>query len=211
MAISGDISSFKELFPDHLITEILETIFAAWSKTPKRLEIENRVTRRLDVFLRQEKDERDLPLRVSIQHSLTDPVTFQESARIDLVLTPVGSNKDRVYFAFECKRLRIPYKKGKLSSGTSDYIGKAGMGCFLTGQYSSGLPHAGMLGYVMDGNWASAEKSIETNIAKHAAKLGLKGSSSWIASTWLAHKQAKQTSHLVVKNLVTIHHLLLPL
>jgi hypothetical protein len=211
MAISGDSSSFKGLFPDHLITEILETIFVAWSKTPKKVEIENRITRRLDVFLRQEKDERDLPLRVSIQHSLTDPITFHESARIDLVLTPVGSNKDRVYFAFECKRLRIPSKKGRLSIGTSDYIGNAGMGCFLTGQYSSGLPHAGMLGYVMDGNWAAAEKSIEKSISKHAAKLSLKGSSSWIASTWLAHRQAKQSNHIVVQNLVTIHHLLLPL
>jgi hypothetical protein len=60
---------------------------------------------------------------------------------------------------YECKRLNTSTPNGRASLA-GKYVGEGGMGCFLTGQYSSEEELAGMIGYVMDGDMTFAFKQV---------------------------------------------------
>jgi hypothetical protein len=212
MAVAGNTSAFAECFRDGLVAEILATLLAAWERMPKpsRHTIETRLTRRYGFFVQLEKSRRGLPFRVHVEHSLTDPLTFEESGRIDLCLQP-GSHREELYFAFECKRLRIPYAKA-VTSNTTAYVGTAGMGAFISGQYAAGLPHGGMIGYVMDGKLAPAKTSLQQRIAAEANALLLVDQTDLQASRHHPGEgRLAETLHQLTTGSLVLHHVLLPL
>jgi hypothetical protein len=213
MAIAGDPRSFADFFPDRLVTDILETLVVSWERMPKPAPntIETRITRRFAVFIRQEKDRRQLPFRVSVESSLTNPVTYAEAGRIDLSLHPAGSSQEDLYFAFETKRLRVR-SDGAVHANTGEYVGNEGMRCFITGQYSTGLPQGGMIGYVMDGQVAAAKAAIKKRIQADAATLQLITGADLAASRHLpAETRAAETRHRLHAREMILHHLFLPL
>lgn len=210
MPVAGNPHAFADCFHDGLVSEILATLLAAWDRMPKpaRRTIETQITRRYGFFVRQEKSRRGLPFRVHVEHSLTDPVTFEEAGRIDLCLQP-GSHNEEVYFAFECKRLRVPYGK-TLSNNIAAYVGKAGMGCFVTGQYAAGLPHGGMIGYIMDGNVARAKVLLKKRIGLEAANLLLVSRTDLRASRhYPSESRLAESEHQLTTGQLVLHHVLL--
>jgi hypothetical protein len=90
-------------------------------------------------------------------------------SNIDFVLT-VGDDED-VYLACECKRLNVPYKTG-VRGLVGEYVDE-GLMRFVKGQYSSGLPLAMMLGYVMNAKTEMARRGLRRTLAVRSASIGL--------------------------------------
>jgi len=91
------------------------------------------------------------------------------SSKIDFVLT-IGDDED-VYLACECKRLNVPYETG-VRELASEYVDQ-GLMRFVAGQYSSGLPSAMMLGYVMNAKANQARRGVKRVMALRSAVIGL--------------------------------------
>lgn len=92
--------------------------------------------------------------QVHDQHPVTAPGGPRTTRRvgkrrpkIDLQLV-VNTGTGFTCFSWEAKRL------GK-GHGLAAYLGPAGLGCFLTGQYASDCDSGGMLGYAQTGDAAS--------------------------------------------------------
>jgi hypothetical protein len=86
--------------------------------------------------------------------------TGKRRPRVDIQIEKVSPGP-RIRFSFEAKRLR----KGSRSS-RSKYIGKDGLGCFVSGRYAAHAPWGGMLGYVESGGMKAWIKSVGDAIAR---------------------------------------------
>ena len=83
-----------------------------------------------------------------------------------------SEQRPRTRMSFEAKRLGPDH-------GTSEYIGKDGLQCFLDGRYARNETVAGMLGYVQEGEPSEWALKVEKTMNKNAEKLGLLDSSPW--------------------------------
>lgn len=112
------------------------------------------------------------------RYAATDnlPLSFpkrpgKKRPRIDIeILCTRGSPRPR--FHFEAKRLGKGNPVGK-------YLGKEGLGCFLTGQYARDSDQAGMLGYVQDDTCAAWADKIRRALAKDRAKHAVVAGTDW--------------------------------
>ncbi len=209
MATAGDAGLWADLFPDHLIPNILELVVTTWQRLqkPQPLDYEVPISRRFREALRGGKDLHELPFTIWPESSETDPDTGKEIGRIDIRF--LHGWREDVYFAFECKRLRIPYSS-RIQSNTGEYVGTNGMMRFITGKYSKGLTSGGMIGYVMDGNLSAAVPAVKKAINKNREHLRLISGSSLDFSSMMPRKQAvKETRHDLTKREFTIHHVFL--
>ena len=84
----------------------------------------------------------------------------------------LDQERDR-YLAYECKRLNVPRKGGKRSLAT-EYV-KEGLLRFVTEKYAADLPVGCMLGYVLDGNAATAQSKVFAALAAQQSLIGLVG------------------------------------
>ena len=203
-----------DLFPEGFIPEILELVITSWDpfEKPHRLEHEERITRRFAERVRHKKNKRgDLPFKIRVEVSIPDVEIGQESGRVDFIFDYIGTIREEVYFAFECKRLRIPYPPpSKLDTNNSDYTGEQGMMCFVTGKYSEGLPYGGMIGYVMDGETEKAILSVGILIKKKRLALKLVGDTGLERSSVMGDSQnVRETRHILNERKFTIHHIFL--
>ncbi len=212
ISIVGDAAGWKrDLFPEGFVPDILKLVINAWKKfsKPNRLDLEVKINKAFTKILRSEKT--DLPFKI-----LPEVTVFKENndneGRIDIQFSYIGTADEDNYFAFECKRLRIPYPPPqKLSTNNSDYVGDQGMRCFVTGKYSSRVRHGGMIGYVMDGKTDSAIISVTKLINKKRTELKLvSGTSLGISSIMVKHRNVKETKHnLAFSRNFTIYHIFL--
>jgi hypothetical protein len=68
-------------------------------------------------------------------------------------------DQDRdIYIAYECKRLNVRYK-GRRRSLAGPYVNE-GMMRYVSEKYSDGLPFAGMIGYILDGDVPFARSQL---------------------------------------------------
>ena len=212
MFIHSDASQWSDLFPEGLIPEIIELVTTTWAafKKPNRHEREERITRRFAERVRQEKNRRgDLPFKVRVEVSIPDVENGQETGRVDFIFDYIETIREEVYFAFECKRLRIPYESG-LDTNNSEYTNEQGMMCFITGKYSEGLPCGGMIGYVMDGKTEKAIPSVGRLIKNKRLPLKLAKDTGLERSSVTGNSQnVRETRHILNKRKVTIHHIFL--
>ena len=155
----------------------------------------------------------DLPHDIVPQYWLL--VNGQRLGRFDLRFKHRFSQRD--YFAFESKRLHVTYPGGKLSPEYHVYAGGDGMGGFIEGQYSTGLPAAGMLGYIMDGDTKKAWAGLATRIEAKRDGLCLLAASRFIESSLKHHIESGlsdtrlgETQHTLVSHVLRLFHLLLP-
>lgn len=194
-----------ELFPTDLIPDILELVLNTWTafKKPNQDDLENTISQSFTEKLRQAKNDADLPFKVRPEIQSIDT-----NGRIDILFDYTGINREEVYFAFECKRLRIP-RPNNVKSNVSEYIGEQGMMCFITGKYSEGLNHGGMIAYVMDGKTNEAISQVEKSVHKNKTKLCLSADTCLITSTLLNNEIIKETSHELNTRKFTIHHIFL--
>lgn len=209
MATVGDASLWADLFPDHLIPNILELVVKTWQsfQKPRPLDHEVLISMRFREALRGEKDLHKLPFTIWPESSETDPITGKEIGRIDIRF--LHGWRESVYFAFECKRLRIPYSS-RMQSNTGEYVGTNGMMRFITGKYSKGLVSGGMIGYVMDGNLSAAVPAVKKTIDKNREDLRLAFGSSLTSSSMMPKERTvKETNHDLETREFAIYHVFL--
>jgi hypothetical protein len=201
----------KDLFPEELIPEILELVMSSWRtfKKPNRLAREVPISKEFTRKIRAEKNRRtDLPFHILCEVSTLDTQTEQDG-RIDILFAYIGTPREDIYFAFECKRLRIPYPSG-LDTNNSDYVGDQGMMCFVTGKYSQSVAHAGMIGYVMDGKANLAIISLGKLIRRKCAALKLRENTGLQPSLIILNCQnVRETTHILSDKQLKIYHLFL--
>ena len=117
---------------------------------------EDHITKHLVKALRRTKK---TPGRIEYQHDLLFEDAYgnvSQPSSIDFVLT-VGDDED-VYLAYECKRLNVTYGT-RIRNYCGPYVDD-GLMRFVSGQYAKGLPMATMIGYVMNGNNATARQGL---------------------------------------------------
>jgi hypothetical protein len=110
----------------------------------------------------------------------------------------------RPLFHFECKRL------GK-QHFVRDYLGKEGLGCFLTEQYARGCDEGGMLGYVQSEDCSAWAKKIEATLSAGANGYCLVPSSKWESYTIIDEiPECYRTQHIRPSiGRISIYHSLL--
>lgn len=206
MVIFGNPSEWDGFFPSGLRDEILNLIIDSWDHFEKINDIENRITSGFCCVLEDEKDKRDLPFRIINEHVLN-----KKKIRIDINF--LYGSKNNVYFAFECKRLRVISKKGKIagSKDANAYIGPQGMKCFIDGRYIGAHGSGGMIGYVMDGNVNEAIDDVRKAIKKNSSALKVVTNTSLEPSTSQPDIDfLKESYHLGEKQLL-MYHIFLPI
>lgn len=149
-----------------------------------------------------------VPGRIVYQYTLLvedDDGNVSMSSKIDFVLT-IGDDEE-VYLACECKRLNVPYPAG-VRGLVGPYVDE-GLMRFVTGQYSSGLPLAMMLGYVMNARTDRARRDVARAMAIRSSAIGLRSARD--AAVVIGRPQRFFTTHRCAPgHEIEIAHTLLP-
>lgn len=95
--------------------------------------------------------------------------TAYSKGRIDMAVF-LDQDRDR-YLAYECKRLNV--RRGNSRRSLAGSYVNDGISRFVSGQYSGNLPVGCMLGYVLDGDLAYAEKRVRAKIKQCRLKIAL--------------------------------------
>lgn len=121
---------------------------------------------------------------------------------IEIELTRRGPNR---HYYFEAKRL----SKGKSTIG--DYLGDAGVGEFIAGNYALDEDEAGMLGYVQSDGPDEWAKKLANGIAKAKGKLHLFAGGWTNADSACGRRDCYRTKHRrpTLGRPITLYHLLL--
>lgn len=174
--LAGDLNAWLPHFRG-LEERIADAVEAAWpvciaplQSKKNAMTHEDHITEHLVQSLIRTKL---MPGRIIYQYTLlAEDADGNVSApsNIDFALT-IGDNED-VYLACECKRLNVPYKTG-VRALVGEYVDE-GLMRFVTGQYSSGLPLAMMLGYVMNAKTDVARRGVKRILALRSATIGLR-------------------------------------
>lgn len=106
--------------------------------------------------------------------------------RLDLRFERVDS-RPRPHYEFECKRLC------KDKSGVADYFGQDGMALFLSGEYASGWPEAGMLGYVQTDSPEEWAQKLERKL--EGANIEVTDQGKWQSIDLVAGLKTYATAH----------------
>jgi len=209
MATIGSPKDFLKI--DDFIPDILEMVLDAWTNFVKPLSNDHEVptTRKFRLKLLQQRDLKNLPLKIEREVSIDDPETGKEIGRIDLCLT--YDHRSGVYFAFECKRLNVIDKNSRTSSLAKEYVMK-GMTRFVGSepQYSIGLKQGGMIGYVMNGKIDTAIASVNKQVKDNYIDLQMKSPNGLNPSSRLTNKFLRESLHHLPNQEFTIHHVFLP-
>ena len=214
IGVVGNGSLWKEdLFPEELIPDILELIMTSWKTftKPDRLAREVPISKAFTKCIREEKNQYgDLPFHVWCELP-TLSIQTEEDGRVDILFAYLGTPREDIYFAFECKRLRIPYPPPTgLKTNNSDYVGDQGMMCFVVGKYSRSVANAGMIAYVMDGSTNLAIASLGKLIKTKRTTLRLVDDTGLSPSSIKPDCQnVRETTHFLSNKRLTIHHLFL--
>jgi hypothetical protein len=209
MGFSGDPSLWADLFPDYLIPEILDLVIDSWEtfRKPVPDDLEVPITRRFRVHLQTQKAARRLPFHIVSESEELAPQAGDLLGRLDLRL--IHGYREKVYFAFECKRLNV-VADGKRSSLAGEYVDE-GMARFVTGKYAAGLDKGGMLGYVMDGQIDDAITAVTKAVESRRSKLKMEAKATLSTSSLRPKKsQVKETRHLQDGKPFAIHHVFVP-
>jgi hypothetical protein len=211
--VMGDPAYWSDIFPQELVPEIIGLIFSVWTGMTHLSASEHEVpiTRRFRSALIRDKNMRkELPVRISRECVEDDLRTGKELGRIDLCFIPPNRCHEYVYFAFECKRLNVVYRR-RLRSLAPAYV-KSGMMRFITSQYSSRLSQGGMIGYVMDGKVPRAVNAVNRNVRRQQVALKMSppaGLNPW--ATFLSGGLVSETEHLLGTRKFVLRHVFLPL
>jgi hypothetical protein len=191
---TGSADGYFEFFREELIPDGLRLVLDVWRKLPSFAKAgkEDEITGRLAATMKREKKARRLGFSIHFQAIPLGP-NGPVAARIDFKFL-AGFDED-AYFAFECKRLRIPQPSG-LDHNTDSYVGYEGMGRFIIGKYAPGQPHGAMIGYVMDGDIATAKSAVIALVHARRNELKLTSGPAWGVSQFLpSEPDVHQTRH----------------
>jgi len=170
--MNGFISDFvrsAQWLPEGFVGELLPFVVAAWEMLvlPTQVTDEDKITARFRRLLKRRIRSSEHQNWMVLREV---PVEDEEKGDIgwnDIRVLPPDSRDEDYAFVFECKRLNVTFPNGKFRHNADAYVGK-GMMRFITGQYSTSLHEAGMLGYVMDGNTTGAHTRVVRAILARA-------------------------------------------
>ena len=211
--VTGNAEGWKDLLPDEFIPDILELVITSWDtfNKPRRLELEVTISKEFVKKLRVDKNKRDdLPFHIWPEINTLD-AQAEDEGRMDILFSYLGTLKEEIHFAFECKRLRIPYPPpGRLFTNNSGYVCEQGMMCFINGKYSRSVTNGGMIAYVMDGKTEEAILSLGELIKEKSLTLKLDRNIGFELSSVLCNlKNVRETKHILSTKKFTIHHVFL--
>ena len=155
-----------------MLPSLIDLIVSSCGELPLAdpLSREDVITDALCLILRRNRRVRDFPFLVYTQLVELDPAVGEEEGRLDIVFQPLVPDES-IYFCLECKRLNV-VRAGVRRSYANEYV-TLGMMRFVTGKYSRGVQHGGMLGYVYDGDIIRAIRSVEKVIRARCSQLGM--------------------------------------
>ena len=211
MNIIGNFDLFADTFPPTLLPWVFQIVLTEWNNFPRttRNPLENRITKRFVGHLQYSQETRQLPFTFEALVKLVDAKKDTETGELDIRV--IHGQRSRVFFAFECKKLNVIHN-GKYASQAGKYVGKDGMGCFLSGQYYGGSDCGGMIGYVMDNNVKKAIMAVNKALKLYKEALRIKKPVKLRVSS-LVHEEnypCYETTHMTIANDFTIYHVILP-
>jgi hypothetical protein len=208
MSTNGDIDFWATQFPIEDISGILHLILNSWKTFKFTCEpLEVPITQRFCVHLRNNKDRSRDFFRIELESCDLDD-KGDITGRIDLKFSQ--GLDEKVYFSFECKRLRVNFPRG-FDILAGKYVTE-GMFRYFNGQYARDLDKGGMLGYVMDGNCNEATRDVQKAIETHRSKLYMHASETLKASSCINSKQVKETVHKYgPSEKFILYHIFLPI
>ena len=211
MLLLADNLATRAWFVGDFVPELLEFVLIAW-RTFQRdptIKMEQRITNRFSDALEQAYEEEGKRWFLVPDMKHTDPRTGKEIARHDIRFFHRDISGQRLYFIFECKRLNVLNKRRKIVPNSSGY--RAGMVKFINDTYGAGHPCGAMIGYVMDGNLASALVTIKSLIKKNRRLLQISPGGDYCLSPLMAkHTHNGETKHYRSDGNFVLYHLLLP-
>ena len=204
--IYGVHTGWEHFFPEDIIPAALDLMIEAWPQRIRTNEKEEPITRGYVHRMQSLKNYRQAPnIRIIIEE-LELTVNAEIKGRIDFKFVH-GHNED-VYFAWEAKRLHITSARPNYAA----YTGEDGMGCFISGKYSSTQVRGGMLGYVMDADVRGAWKGVCNSMKQKSSSLCLQGQPTDVSQLSLPKDcQLAESNHDLTKKQMRLLHLLLPL
>jgi hypothetical protein len=155
----------------------------------------------------------DPPFFILEEVKKRDPITGKETKRsdIEIHLRHFYITGQKPFFVFESKRLNVP-RNDSITTNATKYVGTAGMGCLVNGQYQNAPSFSGMLAYVMDGNVTAARSAINRALPAQAATLGLTAPNALQKAKLIpAGNHRNETRHQGPSGEYAIFHLFLPL
>lgn len=172
MSVAGTPRDWEDFFATDFVPTIIELILATWlgMAKPSGDAHEGKISVDLCCALRKNRTARDLMFQIRTQDFELDLDTGELVGIKDIVFSPL-INREDVYFCLECKRLNV-VRNGTVRPYASEYV-REGMVRFVVGQYSKGVRHGGMLGYVLDGDVPGAMANVESNIRSRSKELGM--------------------------------------
>lgn len=211
MTFRGDPDPWSDIFPDYLVPEIVGQVLQVWKALPAPAPDDREVpiTQALCVLLRKDRDRSRLPFHIGFESSELHLPSGKLLGRVDLRFS-TGYRED-VYFAFECKRLNVRSAGGHRRSLAGAYV-EQGIMRFVTEKYGRGLDKGGMLGYVMDGDVASAMAAVDARVRAERRRIRLRGRGGLRPSSILPKiDHVRETSHARLRGTgcFLIHHLFL--
>lgn len=199
-------ATWRDAFPDQMIPEIMELVLVSWESLskPDSSEHEEQINIRFVKHMqRQKRHLFDNPrFNVYPEHAIHDSED-KVLGRIDIFFQ--SGWKEEIYFAFECKRLRIHLGPSKVDTNITKYADK-GIKRFLTEQYSKDLPSGGMIGYVLDGNILEARKTLNKHVQNNKDKLMIMAG---LQPAQFFPSRIDETQHRIGQRPFSLYHLLL--
>jgi hypothetical protein len=211
MSIIGAPSEWVGLI-DPMVPVILHLVIESWEEMPAIAadEREDDITIALCRAMKRNRTARQLMFTIDTQQVEPDPAPGEELGRLDISLRPLVPRED-IYFCLEGKRLNV-IKDGKTRPYASEYV-TLGMQRFVTGQYAKEVLHGGMVGYVLNGDIATAISNVGNSVQRHHVELSMTPPGELAKSSLLEHEQrARETFHdrkFAATGLFRIHHLFL--
>ena len=211
MTFRGDPDPWSDLFPDYLVPEIVGQVLQVWEALPAPAPDDKEVpiTQSLCVLLRKDKNRSRFPFRIELESSELSLATGEVVGRVDLHFS--SGYREDVYFALECKRLNVRSAGGHRRSLAKAYVDD-GIMRFVAEKYGRGLDKGGMLGYVMDGDVASAVAAVDAQVKKQRQRILLRGHGGLRSSSIMPQMDhIRETLHARSRRTrsILIHHLFL--
>ena len=104
MATYGESSSLIKQFPIFQVKEIVQLILQSWQTFTTTLKFEDKITNKFYAHLIENKDRSKCFFAIEARPAEIDELG-NEIGEIDLKF--IYQNQEKVYFSFECKRLRV--------------------------------------------------------------------------------------------------------
>ncbi len=210
MLMQADTPAARAWFVGDFVPEVLELVLVAWKSflISRSARLEQRITNLFSDVLEQAYEKQGKRWFLVPDMKRTDPKTGKEIARHDIRFFHRDISGQRLYFLFECKRLNVRNKRGRIIPNSSSYT--AGMIRFVSRKYGGSHPCGGMIGYVMDGDVPSALAAVKRRIGRRRTVLRICAGGDYAPSLLMPnHKHNGETKHFREDGDFTIYHLFL--